>query len=236
VADQRGIPALGAVTAADLDAYNDHLLASGWAVTYQAQRRQTVRLLWLYAAKLTSDAFTFDPALVPSWAGAPASSRAAENASPRIPEQVISPLLTWALVWISELAADVIAALEEWRLLHAKTQPNRARRHAPACTDPAGSLEQILQRYRAETARSPAGRTAGRFSPTWPGRSAARRERSAPGAVRNCSSRRLPNSARRRAPTCAPRSPAGSAASPGPRRSPTPPPSTSAGYCRPPHG
>ena len=157
-AGQRGIPALRDVTAADLDAYNDHLLASGWAVSYQAQRRQAVRLLWLYAGKLTSDALTFDPALVSSWADAPASSRAAENVTPRIPEQVISPLLTWALVWISELAADVIAALEEWRLLHANTQPNRARRHAPACTDPAGSLEQLLQRYRAENRPLPGGK------------------------------------------------------------------------------
>jgi hypothetical protein len=156
-AGQRGIPALRAVTAADLDAYNEYLLSSGWAVTYQAQRRQAVRLLWLYAGKLPSDALTFDPALVPSWADAPASTRAGENATPRIPEQVISPLLTWALVWINELAGDVIAALEEWRLLHANTQPNRARRRAPACTDPAGSLEQLLQRYRAENRLLPGG-------------------------------------------------------------------------------
>jgi hypothetical protein len=156
-AGQRGIPALRAITAADLDAYNDHLLASGWAVNYQAQRRQAVRLLWMYAAKLTSDALNFDPALVPSWADAPASGRAGGNATPRIPERVISPLLTWALVWINEFAGDVIAALEEWRLLHANTQPNRARRRAPACTDPAGSLEQLLQRYRAEHRPLPGG-------------------------------------------------------------------------------
>lgn len=156
-AGQRGIPALRAVTAADLDAYHDHLLATGWAVTYQAQRRQAVRLLWLYAGKLTGDALTFDPALVPSWADAPASSRAGENATSRIPEHVISPLLTWALVWINEFADDVIAALEEWRLLHADTPPNRARRHAPACTDPAGSLERLLQRYRAENRPLPGG-------------------------------------------------------------------------------
>ena len=156
-ADQRGIPALRAVTAADLDAYNEYLLASGWAVTYQAQRRQVVRLLWLYAGKLTSDALTFDPTLVPSWAGAPASGRATENATPRIPEQVISPLVTWALVWVNEFAGDVIAALEEWRLLHADTQPNRARRRAPACADPAGSLEQLLRCYRAEHRPLPGG-------------------------------------------------------------------------------
>ena len=126
-------------------------------MTYQAQRRQAVRLLWLYAGKLTSDALTFDPALVPSWADAPASSRAGENATPRIPEQVISPLLTWALVWINEFAGNVIAALEEWRLLHANTQPNRSRRHAPACPDPAGSLEQLLHRYRAENRPLPGG-------------------------------------------------------------------------------
>jgi len=156
-ADQRGIPALRAVTPADLDAYNDHLLASGRAVTYQAQRRRTVRLLWLYAGKLTSDALTFDPALVPSWADPPAPNRAAENTTQRIPEQVISPLLTWALVWISELAGDVLAALEEWRPLHANTQVNRARRHAPACAGTAGNLEQLIGRYRAENRPLPGG-------------------------------------------------------------------------------
>lgn len=237
-ADQRGIPALRAVTPADLDAYNDHLLASGRAVTYQAQRRHAVRLLWLYAGKLTSDALTFDPALLPSWADPPARNRAAENTTQRIPEQVISPLLTWALIWISELAGDVLAALEEWRPLHANTQANRARRHAPACADTAGSLEQLIGRYRAENRPLPGGaaRTAGPRCRTWPARSVARPGRSGPAVARICLLRRRLNSGPPTPPTCASRSAVGSEASHGPGRSATPRPSTSGCCSRRPHG
>ncbi len=147
--DQRSVTSLRSLAPADLDAYNDHLLTSGRSPSRQINQRRAVRLLWIYAGKLTSDALTFDPGLLPGWAAAP-SSRPGENSTPRIPEQVIAPLLTWALTWINELAGDILAAFEEWRLLHANTQLSRKRRNAPASSDIAGKLEQLLQRYRAE--------------------------------------------------------------------------------------
>ena len=153
---QRGATALRSMEPADLDAYNDHLLTSSRSPSRQIQQRHAVRLLWIYADKLTSDALTFDPGLLPGWAATP-HSRAAENSTPRIPEQVIAPLLTWALTWINELADDIVAAFEEWRLLHASTQLNRRRRNAPASSDIAGKLEQLIQRYRAERRPLPGG-------------------------------------------------------------------------------
>ena len=155
-AGQRGNTSLRSLTPADLDAYHDHLLTSGPSPRRQAQQRHAVRLLWIYAGKLTSDALTFDPGLLPGWAAAQ-PSRAGENSTPRIPEQVIAPLLTWALAWITELADDIVAAFEEWRLLHADTQLNRRRRNAPASSDIAAKLEQLLQRYRAERRPLPGG-------------------------------------------------------------------------------
>jgi len=154
--DERGVMLLRSLEPADLDAYNDHLLTSGLSLSHLAQRRHAARLLWVYAGKLTSDALTFDPGALPGWAAAP-SSRAGENSTPRIPEQVIAPLLTWALTWINELAGDIFAAFEEWRLLHANTQLNRRRRNAPPISNTAGKLEQLLQRYRAERRSLPGG-------------------------------------------------------------------------------
>ena len=154
--DERGVMLLRSLEPADLDAYNDHLLTSGLSLSHLAQRRHAARLLWVYAGKLTSDALTFDPGALPGWAAAP-SSRAGENSTPRIPEQVIAPLLTWALTWINELAGDILAAFEEWRLLHANTQLNRRRRNAPPISNTAGKLEQLLQRYRAERRSLPGG-------------------------------------------------------------------------------
>ncbi len=153
--DQRGVMSLRSLGYADLDSYNDHLLTSGRSLSHLAQRRHAVRLLWIYAGKL-SDALTFDPGALPGWAAAP-SSRAGENSTPRIPEPVIAPLLTWALAWINELADDTLRAFEEWRLLHASTQLNRRRRNAPPSRNTAGKLEQLLHRYRAERRPLPGG-------------------------------------------------------------------------------
>jgi len=156
--DQRGVPTLAAVTAADLDAYNDHLLAGRRSIGNCAQRRHAVRLLWRYASKLTADALTLDPNTLSSWAEAPSKNHQPENSTPRIPEQVISPLLTWALIWVNELADDVLAAVEEWRPLQANTQLNRRRRNAAPSSDIGTKLDALLRQYRAENRCLPGGK------------------------------------------------------------------------------
>jgi hypothetical protein len=156
--DKAGVATLSAVTAAHLDAYNDHLLAAVRSTGWAAQRRYAARMLWSYASKLTTDALPTDPGLLHSWASQPGKKQRAENATPRIPEQVISPLLTWALVWINELSTDILAACQEWAPLHANTQLNRRRRGAAPTKDVAAQLDRVLDRYRAEGRPLPGGK------------------------------------------------------------------------------
>jgi integrase len=53
-------------------------------------------------------------------AGAPQTS--GENRTPRLPEAVISPLLTWSLKYITVFAADILAARVELEALQARQQ------------------------------------------------------------------------------------------------------------------
>jgi hypothetical protein len=220
---------------ADLDAYNDHLLTSGLSLSHLAQRRHAARLLWIYAGKLTSDALTFDPRALPGLGCRAVQPGRRELHAPH-PRAGDRPAADMALTWINELADDILAAFEEWRLLHANTQLNRRRRNAPPSGNIAGKLEQLLQRYRAERRPLPGGPDGK------PVRAHLAREIGCtPGAfghraARNFSPARRQNSGSPTMPTYAPRSPGGSAAHHGLARSPTPRPSIWPGCCRQPHG
>ncbi|WP_342588929.1 integrase [Rhizobium phaseoli] len=75
--------------------------------------------LYAYRDHLPSGGLPFQP-----WAGA-APARVAgyrhvrENRTPRIPEEIISPLLAWSIRYVTEFAADLFAAREEMDRLEA---------------------------------------------------------------------------------------------------------------------
>lgn len=116
--DQRGLTTLSAVTADDLEAYSQRLTENRSTRHDRTAKLGAARLLWHYRTKLFSPTLSLDPITV--WADPSSaavrkmSSRARENRTHRIPEQVLAPLLTWALRWTEEFADDVLRAQEEY--------------------------------------------------------------------------------------------------------------------------
>jgi integrase len=165
--DQRGVAALGALTADDLAAYQEHLRKRPGATAQWRQRqRHVVRLFWVYRARLTTDTnrLSLDPDGLEAWDDESRWNGKGENRTERIPEAVLGPLLGWALRWVDEFANDVVDAHDEWMALNANTSINRQRRRRPHARDVPTQLEALLARYRAERRPLPATTTGVNYS------------------------------------------------------------------------
>ena len=151
---ERQLASLGAFTPQDAEAWDQYVKARKLAEMTKAFKWRTMCLFWVYRRKLTVDAVTFDPASVVE----PISYEGGrgENSTARIPEQVISPLLVWALWWVQVAAVDVLGALAEWAALNAQTEVNRKLRGERA-EDTRAALTAVLDRYRAEGRALPFG-------------------------------------------------------------------------------
>lgn len=97
-----------------------------------ASRRQTLRaavvFFWRYRKSLGVDALPLDPRTVLGWKEPHNATRAgADNATARIPEDVHSRVLVWALRFVNDFADDILNAVNRWEDLRAKRiQPPRA--------------------------------------------------------------------------------------------------------------
>ncbi|QKW52667.1 hypothetical protein [Streptomyces buecherae] len=159
-----GIPAVSAITSADVEAFARH--TDGLRISQDSRDayHRALRLLWLCRTKI-SDPLAFDPAVVVAGLqqgkSRSVTRRTRENATDRIPEQVLSPYLVWALRWINDFADDVIDAHDEWRQLNRWASPSRRRRgQKHVGRHQVGRLVgRVLNRYRAE----------GRPLPGWQG-------------------------------------------------------------------
>lgn len=123
----------------------------------KAFERRACRLFWIYRAKLAGDGLQLDPRHLPEWQAwerAHSGRRSSENTTPRIPEAVLGPVLTWALRWVEDFAEDVLAARDEYLNV-------RFRRGRP---DTAGmpaldALKALLDQYIRERRPLPVART-----------------------------------------------------------------------------
>jgi integrase len=124
VVARQGACNLAAVDQALLDAYRDHLRAG--------TQRSAIRIAHLL--EIVVDLHHFRDHM-PSggldllpWKGrsaffvAGAPQTRGENRTPRLPETVISPLLTWSLKYITVFAADILAARAELEALQLRQQ------------------------------------------------------------------------------------------------------------------
>jgi hypothetical protein len=115
-----------------------------------------VRLLWLFRTKL-SDPLTLDPDTALGWDEYTINPRRGENATDRIPEPILGPLMAWALRWVNDFSDDLLTAHAEWLRLHVHTHNNRQRRGAERVPDIPGRLRTLLNRYRQEPRPLPRG-------------------------------------------------------------------------------
>ncbi|WP_320783664.1 hypothetical protein [Streptomyces sp. CRN 30] len=115
---------LDAVTQPVLDSYLAHCRGEGLLTNSLRHRLQVIPRLYLAAQAVTTDALLINP-----WNGRPIarvvggeSTRKGENVTPRIPPQVISPMVQAALFYVRTAAADIINARAELGELEASVE------------------------------------------------------------------------------------------------------------------
>lgn len=105
---------LSAISPADLDRYNRHLLTLfPHRDGAREAARAAVRLLWRWRIHLGNDQLRFDPLHLDGW-GKERTQRGRENGTGRLPEDVLGPLLVWALRFIDDFAPDILEADRRW--------------------------------------------------------------------------------------------------------------------------
>lgn len=163
VAAQTGACDLPAVDQALLDTYHAHLAADPQRSPVQiANLLEIVVDLHHYRAHMPSGGLNVLP-----WKGrsaflvAGARQTNGENKTPRLPENVISPLLKWSLKYITVFSADILAARAELQTLQQRQQELFAedRRFPPAARRQRRSERLVLYLDRL--------RSQGRGVPLW---------------------------------------------------------------------
>jgi integrase len=143
------------LTGADLEDYQRFLISSLPNPDGRPRARAAVRKFWLWRNSLPSGGLRFDPLHVDSWSTPKA--RAGENATARIPEEVFGPLFVWAMRFIDDFSADIIAADRHWRKPVTQNEPR-----------PYGQLPVQLRAWLGSQV------TAGRPLPGWRGKASTR--------------------------------------------------------------
>ncbi|MFI5591199.1 hypothetical protein ACIA5G_39535 [Amycolatopsis sp. NPDC051758] len=133
---------LADVTSARLTSFEQHLRDSGVSAEGRAGACSAVRMLWRFRHCLT-DGLTVDPAGLASW-GVPAAQRQ-ENTTPRIPEEVLGPLIGWALRFVRDFAPDIVGAADAFRDYR---RPRRINRRGDN-TGVGARIQQVLDHYVA---------------------------------------------------------------------------------------
>ncbi|MET7989048.1 hypothetical protein [Streptomyces sp. NPDC005281] len=146
-ADRRG-RMLAQITGEDLDDYHRDVVALRLSAGGTKGHRRGVRMLWAFRTRLP-DHLAQDPLRRSAWQAwvRAHSRRSGENLTDRVPEQVLGPLLTWALRWVDDFADDVLAARAERDTIDARP---------PAGTDPVAALHLLLDDHRCRGQRLPA--------------------------------------------------------------------------------
>jgi integrase len=147
-ADGLGHRSLAGIPLEELRKYPGSKAVMGLTLPTRRYRLRSARMFWIYRSKLTADGFVGDPGDLKEWK-LPSRDRSAENATERIPEQVVAPLLIWSLRWIDDFADDVLEAVREWERLNAEGGMNRIRRGAAPARDLDARLRGLLDGYRA---------------------------------------------------------------------------------------
>ncbi|WP_406415494.1 hypothetical protein [Streptomyces sp. NBC_00842] len=124
---------LGLITGPDLQAYLRHLivvLSAG--STRGVTARSFVRLLWRWRTALGPDALAFDPLHLDDWSSPHSSGSRSENATSRLPESVLGPLVVWSLRFINDFAPDILEGSRQWHERRRSGRSDTMPRRPPA--------------------------------------------------------------------------------------------------------
>jgi integrase len=146
----RGITALTQVTAELLDEYLADLAGDdSLDLDLKFRRANEVRRLWSYRVLLPEE-MQLPP--VPPWNGDTASElfgryrTERENLTRRISEATMQSLLAWAIRFVEEFSADILAAHAEYLLLRSRS-PEARRVGGPVVRPPSGEVEARMARW-----------------------------------------------------------------------------------------
>jgi integrase len=101
------------MTGADLEDYQRFLSRSLPNPGTRKRACSGVRKFWLWRSSLPAGGLRFDPLHLDGWSTP--NARPSENATARIPEEVLGPLFVWAMRFIDDFSADILAADRRWR-------------------------------------------------------------------------------------------------------------------------
>ncbi|MBH5147737.1 MULTISPECIES: hypothetical protein [Rhodococcus erythropolis group] len=132
---------LAALSPEILGNYAIFLLADVPDTGHRENARRAVRMLWRYRSALT-EPLNFDPQYAAEGWSQQSRSRA-ENITPRIPEQVLGPLIAWSLRFVDDFAPDILTALEHSGPIKNRTKPSALGRNSGAHA----ALTEVLDRY-----------------------------------------------------------------------------------------
>ncbi len=148
---------LSVLTEGELKQYAKYIRNKGVSRATQTRHLWCATLFWRYRTKLAADKLVVDPARIRSWGpSGTANGPRVENMTDRIPEQIMAPLLVWALRWVNDFSTDVVAAYEEWRHLYDRTPINRFRNRGgdrsgnPRRSGGVERVRKLLDDYRKE--------------------------------------------------------------------------------------
>ncbi|MFJ5100800.1 hypothetical protein, partial [Streptomyces sp. NPDC088554] len=144
---------LAGLQARDLEQYQLHLLATVTSPGVRYSARRAVRFLWRYRHGLPDDGLTLDPRHVEGW-GEPSRPKTAENATDRIPEAVLGPLIAWSLRFIDDFGPDILATEEHRRQLYDRRSEGRTSYRTGA----SDALRELLARHLKESRPLPGHR------------------------------------------------------------------------------
>ena len=114
------------------------------------RRMRSVRLLYLYRDEMPQGGLRYDPYKLPFWAElGRLSPRRGENATERIPESTLIPLLLWATRWVNELSSDVLNANDEFLRLRAWGPANEATKMT-STEEGWSRMKSLLESYERE--------------------------------------------------------------------------------------
>ncbi|AMY20336.1 MULTISPECIES: hypothetical protein [Nocardiaceae] len=98
------------VRAEHLLLFQIHLVSTVPDFILRQSRRALVRRLWTYRQYMPTDHLAIDPATISVGWREPQPPRRLENSTPRIPEEILSPLLDWSMRFVDEFSPDIIEA------------------------------------------------------------------------------------------------------------------------------
>ncbi|MGW7613485.1 hypothetical protein ACWGKW_40835 [Streptomyces sp. NPDC054766] len=135
---------LGELSPRDLEDYNRHLLATyPNAVGPRGRHRSSIRILWRWRTSLDGEGLRFDPLRLEGWSQS--KPQGGENATDRLPEAVLGPLIGWALRFIDEFSVDIQRADLQWRHTRLGSITDKP---PPGSTEGQGRPGEVVARMR----------------------------------------------------------------------------------------